>query len=65
VLTIVCAVVFIPFGALLRLRRHDPMGPSFDPTATSYWLDRKAGTASTADRLKEQCTRRPCPVALL
>ena len=54
VLAIVYVVVFIPFGALLRLRRHDAMGRSYDPAATSYWIDRTAGTASAAERLKEQ-----------
>jgi len=54
VLAIVYVAVFIPFGALLRLRRHDPMGRSYDPAATSYWIDRKAGAATAADSLKEQ-----------
>ena len=53
VLAIVYVAVFVPFGALLRLRRHDPMGRNYDPFATSYWMTRKAGTAA-ADSLKEQ-----------
>jgi hypothetical protein len=54
VLAIVYVAVFIPFGALLRLRRHDPMHRDYDPAATSYWIDRKASAAAVADSLKEQ-----------
>jgi hypothetical protein len=54
VLAILYVVVFIPFGALLRLRRHDPMGRNYDPAATSYWIARKAGASTAADSLKEQ-----------
>jgi len=54
VLAILYVAVFIPFGALLRLRRHDPMGRNYDPAATSYWIARKPGASTAADSLKEQ-----------
>jgi cell division protein FtsW (lipid II flippase) len=54
VLAILYVVVFVPFGALMRLRRHDPMGRNYDAAAASYWIARKPGAASAADSLKEQ-----------
>jgi hypothetical protein len=53
VLGIVYGVVFVPFGALMRLFRRDPMARDFDPAAKSYWIERKPGD-SIADSLKEQ-----------
>jgi Saxitoxin biosynthesis operon protein SxtJ len=53
VLGVVYGAVFIPFGALMRLFRSDPMARRFDPAAKSYWIERQPGDA-IADSLKEQ-----------
>jgi hypothetical protein len=53
VLGLVYAVVFIPFGVLMRLFRRDPMARRFDPAATSYWIERKPAS-NIADSLKDQ-----------
>jgi hypothetical protein len=53
VLGVVYGVVFIPFGAVMRLFRRDPMARGFDPAAKSYWIERKPG-GNVADSLKEQ-----------
>jgi hypothetical protein len=53
VLGLVYAVVFIPFGVLMRLFRRDPMARRFDPAAASYWIERKPAS-NIADSLKDQ-----------
>ena len=53
VLGAVYGAVFIPFGALMRLFRRDPMARSFDPAARSYWIERQP-EPNIADNLKEQ-----------
>jgi hypothetical protein len=53
VLGAVYGAVFIPFGALMRLFRSDPMARRFDPAAKSYWIERQP-TDNIADNLKEQ-----------
>ena len=32
--------VFTPIGLVMRLLGHDPLERRFDPTATSYWIER-------------------------
>ncbi|MGE0615702.1 MAG: hypothetical protein AB7P04_08665 [Bacteriovoracia bacterium] len=36
-------LVVTPLALLIKLFRRDPLKLKFDPTAASYWIERKSG----------------------
>jgi Saxitoxin biosynthesis operon protein SxtJ len=40
VLGLMYGVAIVPVGLIMRLRGHDPLHRRFDPSRTSYWIER-------------------------
>jgi len=50
VMLLIYVTTFVPIGLFMRWRGHDPLAPSFNRTASTYWIDRPPGEDPAAMR---------------
>jgi hypothetical protein len=48
VMAVIYAVCFVPVGIVNRIRKKDPLHLRFDPSASTYWINRESSDSPRA-----------------